>query len=83
MDGSFGFSMTQSIGNYPESSFTVKNKWFFLDIALFFFEKNWTLRLKKKKTKWICYLEIIIDTYFIPLQNEHSPILVGLKLGKP
>ena len=30
--------------------------------------------------KRIGYLGMILDTHFIPLQNEPSPILVGLKL---
>ena len=39
--------------------------------------------LKKKLCKLIGYLEIILDTHFIPIQNECSPILVGQKLGEP
>ena len=34
MDGSIGFSTTQSVENYPESSFTFQNKFnFFFNIA--------------------------------------------------
>ena len=83
MDGSIGFSTTQSIRNYTKSSFTVQNR---------FSKKIWTLRkkilqkmqlyeLKKKKnTKWLGYLGIVVDTHVIPFQNEPSPILVGAKL---
>ena len=80
MDCSIGFTLTQSVGNYSESSFTFQNKFSIV---------TWTLHKKKevyalkKKVKWIGYLGIILDTHFIPLQNEPSPILVGPKLVEP
>ena len=33
--------------------------------------------------KWVGYSGIILDTNFIPIQNEPSPILVGPKLREP
>ena len=36
-----------------------------------------------KKIKLIGYLAIILDTNFIPLRNEPSPIFVGPKHGEP
>ena len=85
MDDSIGFSTAQNIGNYPESSFTFQNKYnfFFGTSHKFFSKKNGTLWIKKNKAKWIGYLGIILDTNFIPLQNEPSPILVRPKLGEP
>ena len=41
------------------------------------------MNLKKENPKWIDYLGIILDTHFIPLQNETSSSLVGPKLGEP
>ena len=85
MDGSIGFSTTQSVGNYPESSFIFQNKFKFWGGTLrnFFPPKMELYDLKKhtKKAKW-GYLGIILDTSFIILQNEPSPILVGPKLGE-
>ena len=82
MDSSIGFSTNQSVGNYPETSFTFQNK----QKKIFGTsqkKKNELHQLKKKEAKCIGYLGIIHDTHFIPLQNEPSPILVGPKLGEP
>ena len=83
MNGSIGFSTTQSVGNYPESSFTFQNKFYTIFwTSLNFFRKNLNFMNLKKKL-WIGYLGTILDTHFIPLQNEPSPILVGRKLREP
>ena len=84
MDGSIGFSTTQSIRNYPETSFTFQNKFYKNFGTAHKFKKKWNfMNLKKKKAKWIGYLEVISDTHFISLQYEPSPILVSPKLGDP
>ena len=70
MDGSIGFSTTQSIRTYPETSFTFQNKVY----------KNFGTLHKFEK---IGYLEIFSDTHFISLQYEPSSILVSPKLGDP
>ena len=85
MDDSIGFITKQSVGNYPESSFTAQNKcqFFWGTSRKLFLKKMKLYELKKNKTKLISYLWIILDTHFIPLQNQPSPILVGPKLWEP
>ena len=84
MDGSIGFHMTKSVGNYRETSFTFQNKFVKNFVTLHkFFLKKMELHELKKKAKWIGYFLIILDTRFISLQNEPSPILVGPKLDEP
>ena len=53
MGGSIGFSTAQSVGNYPESSFTFQNKIYkhFRTLHNFFLEKIELYELKKKKAK--------------------------------
>ena len=83
MDGSIGFSTTHSVGNYPESLFTFQKRVKKIGTSRNFFSKKWNFMNKIKEDKWIGYLGIILDTHFNSLQNEPSPILVGLKLGEP
>ena len=51
MDSSIGFSVTQSIRNYPETSFTFQNKCYknFEISRTFFWKKMELHELKKKK----------------------------------
>ena len=79
MDGSIGFSTTQSIRYYTETSFPFQNKFYknFGTSRKFFYD------LKKKEAKWIGYLDILSDTHFISIQYEPSPILVSPELGDP
>ena len=51
MDGSIGFSTTQSVGKSPDSSFTVQNKIDKIFGTLHNLkEKKWTLGINKKKS---------------------------------
>ena len=85
MDGSIGFSTTQSIGKSPCGSFTFQNKIYknFGTLHNFFFEKNELQELIKKNLIEYRSCMGFLYTHFIPLQNEPSPILVGPKLGEP
>ena len=74
--------MTQSVENYQETSFTFQNKFQFFFGTLRNLKKKKLSELKEK-VKQIGYFPIILDTHFIPLQNEPSPILVGPKLREP
>ena len=50
MGGSIGFSTTQSVGNYPESSFTFQNIFnIFFEHRIICFKKKELYELKKKK----------------------------------
>ena len=51
MDGSIGFTTTQSIRNYPETSFTFQNKFYknFGTARKFFWKKMELHELKEKK----------------------------------
>ena len=70
MDGSIGFSPNQSVGNYPESSFTFQNKMYknFGTLHNFFSKIFNFMNKKTKKTQWIGYVGVILDTHFIALQ---------------
>ena len=50
MNSSIGFSTTQSVGNYPESSFTFQNKIYKnLEHCIIFFEKIELYEFKKQQ----------------------------------
>ena len=49
MDGSIGFSTTQSVENYPESLFTFQNKFYFFGTSRKIFLKKIELYELKKK----------------------------------
>ena len=81
---SIGFSTPQSIQKYPVCSFIFENKFYMIFwISHRFLTKQKQLyEFIKTNYLWIGYLWILFDTHFIPLQNQHSPILVGPKLGR-
>ena len=57
-----------------------KNSW---TLRKFFLKKNNFRNLFQKKLPLNRYVKIELNTPFIPVQNEPSPILVGPKLGEP
>ena len=82
MDGSIGFSTTQSVQFYPFVYLSSKINF------LKFFEHRGNFLLKKKRYEFIKKNlqlnrseKIELNTPFIPLQNEPSAILVGQNSG--
>ena len=82
MDGSIGFSTTQSVGNYLENSFNLKNKLHFLGGTSHTFFSNFVNNIYI-----YMYINLLFRDnsrfYLIPIQNGPSSILVGPKLGEP
>ena len=85
MDGSIGFSTAQSVPKNPENLFTIQNIFYiiFWTSRKYFLKKMQFYEFKKKYPKWLGYLWVLLNTHFIPLQIEASPILVSPKLGEP
>ena len=84
IDGSIGFRTTQSVLKCMFYSFILKKNYYiiFLTQHKFFLKKIQLYQFKKIKINKY-YLDTLLDTHFIPLQIEASPILVGPKLGEP
>ena len=66
-------------------SFIFENKFYniFWTSRKFFTKKKQLSEFILKKLPLHRYVKIELNTPFILLQNEHSPILVGPKLGEP
>ena len=81
MDGSIWFSTTQSAQFYIFCSFIFKHKWYiiFWTSRKFFTKKINFMNLFENNLPLI--RSVKIEFYnFIPLRNEHCPILVGQNL---
>ena len=84
IDASIGFSTTQSVQNGRLVHLFLKKKSieFFEHRIIYFSKKKQLYEFLKKILPLNRSVETVLDTHFIPLQNEPSPILVSPKLGE-